>query len=99
MTGNDWLALTILDDEWRPRRILPLRRGLHVVLPDLLLEESQWIALVQQRPDGQSALPGPADVQLTRALVRSFRPLDLRLADHRIHARDQRFSFRAAGLL
>ena len=35
----------------------------------------------------------------TRAIIRSLRPLDLRLADHLIEARDQRFSFRAAGLL
>lgn len=69
------------------------------MLPDLLMDESRWIALMQRRPSEPVAAPRPADIALTRAIIRSLRPLDLRLADHLIEARDHRFSFRAAGLL
>ena len=82
MSGPAALAVTILDDSWRPRRLLPVRGSWSAVLPDLLMDESR-----------------PADIALTRAIIRSLRPLDLRLADHLIEARDQRFSFRDAGLL
>ncbi|SCW67995.1 RadC-like JAB domain-containing protein [Sphingobium faniae] len=41
----------------------------------------------------------PSDIALTRALCRHLRPLDIILADHVIDARNDRFSFRAAGLL
>ncbi len=99
MSGPAALAVTILDDSWRPRRLLPVRGSWSAVLPDLLMDESRWIALMQRRPSDPVAAPRPADIALTRAIIRSLRPLDLRLADHLIEARDQRFSFRAAGLL
>ncbi|MEA3543464.1 MAG: JAB domain-containing protein [Pseudomonadota bacterium] len=99
MSGPAALAVTILDDRWRPRRLLPVRESWSAVLPDLLMHEGRWIALMQRRPSDSFAAPRPADIALTRAIIRSLRPLDLRLADHLIEARDQRFSFRDAGLL
>lgn len=99
MSGPAALAVTILDDSWRPRRLLPVHGSWNAVLPDLLMDESRWIALMQRRPSDPVAAPRPADIALTRAIIRSLRPLDLRLADHLIETRDQRFSFRDAGLL
>ena len=99
MSGPSAFAVTILDNRWRPRRILPVRHHWTAVLPDLVVDGHHWIALIQRRPPHQAASPGPDDITLTRTIIRSVRPLDLRVADHLIAAGDQWFSFRAAGLL
>ncbi|QGP78243.1 JAB domain-containing protein [Sphingobium sp. CAP-1] len=99
MTHDGGLLLALLDEDWRPRHMLPLRQEWHLLLPRLLADEGSWIALLQRRDPGESPLPRPTDIVLTRNLARSLRPLDLRFADHVIAAGEARFSFRAAGLL
>lgn len=99
MTQDGGPLIALLDDHWRPRQIWPLRQDWRPLLQRLLADEGSWIALLQRRGPQESPLPRPVDIALTRALARSLRPLDLRLADHVIEADIARFSFRAAGLL
>ncbi|NWK96632.1 hypothetical protein DM806_13365 [Sphingobium lactosutens] len=99
MSADAGPILAILDQHWRPRMFLPLRQDWHQLLRHLLADEGSWVALIQHRRQEETPLPRPADIALTRALTRSLRPLDLRLADHVIHAGTARFSFRGAGLL
>ncbi|MCI4589324.1 hypothetical protein MOK15_04315 [Sphingobium sp. BYY-5] len=99
MGGDNQLMIAILDQDWRPRHVLPVGQEWHQLLQHLLADESSWIALFQRRRAGETPLPRPADIALTRSLARSLRPLDLRLADHVIRAGQARFSFRGAGLL
>lgn len=91
--------LAILDPMWRARCYLPLRQDWRKIVARLIADDATWVGLVQRRPPGVSALPDRRDIALTRALVRSLRPLDLCLADHLIQAGPRRFSFRDAGLL
>ncbi|MFB0875530.1 MULTISPECIES: JAB domain-containing protein [unclassified Sphingobium] len=99
MTQDDRLTLALLDRTGRPVRVEPLASDWRHTLRRLVADEGSWIALFQQRAPTRSPTPGPADIALTRALIRILRPLDLRLADHVIQAGEARFSFRAAGLL
>ncbi|BBF70051.1 MULTISPECIES: JAB domain-containing protein [Sphingomonadaceae] len=96
---EDELAIAILDGAWRPQRLLTLRQDWHGVLHHLLRDEGSWVALIQRRGGHASHLPCWRDVALTRTIARRLRPLEIRLADHLIHAGESRFSFRAAGLL
>lgn len=99
MTEDDRLTLALLDRTGRPVRVEPLASDWRDTLRRLVADEGSWIALFQQRPPARSASPSADDIALTRALIRSLRPLDLRVADHIIEAGEARFSFRAAGLL
>lgn len=96
---NDPMMLAILDGEGRPRRLVTLRQEWPAVIHRLLIDESDWVALIQRRDRHACPLPSLRDVTLTRAVARTLRPLDMKLADHVIHAGETRFSFRAAGLL
>lgn len=99
MTPDAGPMLAILDQDWRPRLFLPFKQDWHLLLRHLLADEGSWVTLIQHRPQEETPLPHAADIALTRALARSLRPLDLRLADHVIHAGTTCFSFRGAGLL
>ncbi|WP_420146414.1 JAB domain-containing protein [Sphingobium sp.] len=99
MVESDILLIAMLDDEWRPRGIMPLKRDWQGAFAQLLYTDAAWLALIQQRPVGSSPSPRPDDIMLTRMLARRLKPLDLKLADHVIHAGKARFSFRDAGLL
>lgn len=99
MGADAGLMLAILDQDWRPRRLLPLRADWSLLVRHVLAEDGKWLAVLQQRPPNDTPLPRATDIRLTRALARSLRPLDLRLADHVIRAGPTRFSFRGAGLL
>jgi DNA repair protein RadC len=92
-------TLAILDDEWRPRLLLPVTSDWRGVMQRLLLSDGDWLTLMQRRPPAASPAPRTDDFLLTRVLCRQLRPLDMRLADHIIAAGARRFSFRAAGLL
>lgn len=93
------LCVTVLDEGWRPCRLLPVVDNWTTLLHSLLSDDHRWIALLQRRPAGEAATPRRDDIILTRAVIRSIKPLDLHVADHLIAASDQWFSFRAAGLL
>ena len=99
MLDRDTLLIAMLDHDWRPRRIVPLQREWRDTFRQLLGADIRWLALIQQRSVEASPLPRPDDIMLTRTLARRLRPLDMKLADHVIHAGKSRFSFRAAGLL
>lgn len=92
-------SFVLLDDQWRPVRRIESGRDWRKIISELLNRDGQWILIEQQR--AQEAFPHPrwTDIRLTRALVRHLRPLDLLIADHVIHGRRSRFSFRSAGLL
>jgi hypothetical protein len=99
MPDRDMLLLAILDEEWRPCSVIPLRPDWRGAFTRLLGADERWLALIQQRPVDASPMPRADDIILTRMLARRLRPLDMKLADHVIHAGTIRFSFRAAGLL
>ncbi|EPR16490.1 DNA repair protein RadC [Sphingobium indicum IP26] len=91
------LNLLVLDDEWQPLHRLRADQDWRDTVNALLRWESRWLAIEQQRPD--SPLPRWADIRLTRTLSKRLRPIEIALADHVIHGRKGRFSFRQAGLL
>ncbi|MGC4252399.1 MAG: JAB domain-containing protein [Sphingobium sp.] len=93
------IELVILDEQWRPLRRLPPGEDWRATARQLLHYGSRWLALYQRRGKERMARPRPSDIALTRSLCRRLRPLDITLADHVIDARNDRFSFRAAGLL
>ncbi|WP_298397815.1 JAB domain-containing protein [Sphingobium sp.] len=99
MMQGHGLTIAILDHQWRPRHAHPMEDGWRGLIDRALADEARWLALIQRRRADCPALPRSADISLTRALARHLRALDLRLADHVIHAGPARFSFRAAGLL
>jgi len=99
MPTSSLLTVATLDAEWRVRTVLPLAIGWPDILRRLIRDEGSWVALMQRRNDFASPTPLPSDILLTRALMRSLHPLDIRLADHVITTRQERFSFRDAGLL
>ncbi|MEC3911373.1 JAB domain-containing protein [Sphingobium sp. CR2-8] len=99
MTDRDMLLLALLDEDWRPYNIVPLRQDWRGAFGRLLDADGRWLALIQQRPVHACPKPRPDDIMLTRTLARRLRPLDMKLADHIIHAGETRFSFRSAGLL
>lgn len=94
---RDLILIASLDDHWRPARIEPLPVGWSTMLRRLIEDDSSWVALIQRRAG--SPVPKRADIMLTRAVIRSLRAIDARVADHLIIAPMGRFSFRAAGLL
>jgi len=89
----------LLDDDGRPLRRISATAGWSRVVHELLEHGSQWLVIEQQRLDGQPLAPQWEDIRLSRAICRQLRPMDVKLADHVIQGRDDRFSFRAAGLL
>ncbi|WP_231923373.1 JAB domain-containing protein [Sphingobium cloacae] len=93
------IDLVILDEQWRPLHRLPPQDDWRTTVKELLRYGSRWLALYQRRSMEGVAQLRPSDIALTRSLCRRLRPLDIVLADHVIDARDDRFSFRAAGLL
>ncbi len=99
MSASSLLAIATLDAEWRVRTLLPLAMGWSDIVSRLVRDEGSWVALIQQRPGRGTPAPLPDDILFTRALLRSLRPLDIRLADHVIASGKERFSFREAGLL
>ena len=74
--------------------IVPFRKITH----DALSVEAHSVILAHNHPGGDPR-PSRADIETTRMITRLFTPLDIRVADHLIVARDQIFSFREAGLL
>ncbi len=74
--------------------VVPFRKITH----DALSVEAHSVILAHNHPGGDPR-PSCADIQTTRTIARLFAPLDIRVADHLIMARDQIFSFREAGLL
>lgn len=99
MQGDVEIALVILDDHWRPLHRLHPHEDWRSTARQLLLFKSRWLALHQRRKRDRIATLRPSDIVLTRSLYRRIRPLGMLLADHVIDARNDRFSFRAAGLL
>ncbi|KKW90986.1 JAB domain-containing protein [Sphingobium chungbukense] len=91
------LHLLVLDDEWRPLDRLRADHDWRGIVDRLLRWDSRWVALDQQRTG--ISLPGWADIHLTRSLSKRLRPIEIALADHVIHAGNNHFSFREAGLL
>lgn len=92
-------TFVLLDDQWRPVRRVKSGRDWRSIVGELLSREGQWLLIEQRREQEASPAPRWTDVQFTRALARHLRPLDLLIADHVIHGRQSRFSFRSAGLL
>jgi hypothetical protein len=93
------LVIAILDEEWRPQRMVPLDIGWQDALLRLIVDEDSWVAIIQRRAPTLSPAPRAADLMLTRLVFRSLRALGIGLADHVIEAGQDRFSFRTAGLL
>jgi len=93
------IEIVILDEHWRSLHRLRPAEDWRATVQQLLQFKSRWLALHQRRRKDRMATPRPSDIALTRSLYRHLRPLDIILADHVIDARNDRFSFRAAGLL
>ncbi|WP_313808604.1 JAB domain-containing protein [Sphingobium sp.] len=91
------LQLLVLDDEWRPLHRLRADPDWRRTVDALLQWDSHWLAIEQRR--AHSPLPRWTDIRLTRSLSKRLRPIEIALADHVIHSREGRFSFREAGLL
>jgi len=99
MPSTPDMQYLLLDDDGRPLRRVSATAGWSRVVYELLEHGSQWLVIEQQRLDGQPLAPRWEDIRLSRAICRQLRPMDVKLADHVIQGRDDRFSFRAAGLL
>ena len=76
------------------RIVLPLRQ----IVGDALAFEAAGLVIGHNHPRGSSA-PSHADIDATRLLARTLRPLDITLLDHLVVASDGIASFRVMGLL
>jgi DNA repair protein RadC len=72
----------------------PLRK----IISDALMLETHSLIIAHNHPSGV-AQPSKDDVRQTRLLEKTLAPLRIGIMDHLIFAGNNRFSFRAAGLL
>ncbi|MFV0622917.1 JAB domain-containing protein [Sphingomonas sp. ac-8] len=73
---------------------LPLRR----IVSDALAFGASGLVIGHNHPRGSSA-PSRADIDATRLLARTLRPLEIAVLDHLVVASDGIASFRVMGLL
>jgi len=72
--------------------------SLRQLAADALRLDAHTVVLAHNHPRGDPT-PSRADIAATRAIVRAFAPLGIRVHDHVVQGDDCDFSFRAAGLL
>lgn len=99
MTITANMQFLLLDDDWRPLHRVDGNEDWRCIVRELLLRDSHWLTIEQQRPDQRSPYPCWSDIRLSRTVARRFRPMEVKLADHIIRGTADQFSFRAAGLL
>ncbi|HEX7743393.1 MAG TPA: JAB domain-containing protein [Sphingobium sp.] len=99
MTATETMHLLALDEHWRPLGRLDGGGEWRDIVSHLLHLDSQWLVIEQRRADDPFPTPRWGDIHLSRTLSRRLRPMEMKLADHVIHAGQRRFSFREAGLL
>jgi hypothetical protein len=99
MDPTESMQFLLLNEDWHPIRRVNGNERWHDIIEELLLRDSQWLVIEQQRHEQHSPYPCWSDIRLSRAISRRLRPMDIRLADHVIRGCDHQFSFRAAGLL
>jgi DNA repair protein RadC len=88
------LKLTIMSDNARDS-ICPSFRQ---IITDALSCNATGLIIAHNHPSG-IFLPSPADKAMTRLLVRTLRPIGIRLHDHLIFGRDNWSSFTRLGFL
>lgn len=74
------------------------RAPLRIILGDAIRLNAQAIVIAHNHPSGVAA-PSLTDCTFTRSLAQITKALEISLFDHLIYARNDRFSFRDAGLL
>lgn len=91
--------LILLDERWRPCRRLNMPAQLSELASILLGEDARWIVIEQRDGACTNGVPAAHHLAFSRALIRQVRPLGVTLVDHIVRSGQDRFSFRAAGLL